>query len=61
VSQDTWEFREEEDNPDEAERGDSGTSRSVEDIDLQTLAEEVYALLRRELRLERERQGRRRT
>ena len=61
MSQDTWVFREEEDNPDEAERGDSGASRSIEDIDLQALAEEVYALLRRELRLERERQGWRRT
>jgi hypothetical protein len=32
----------------------------MDDIDLQALAEEVYALLRRELRLERERQGRHR-
>ncbi len=29
----------------------------IEDIDLEALAEEVYALLQRELRLERERQG----
>jgi hypothetical protein len=29
----------------------------IDDIDLQALAEEVYELLRRELRLERERQG----
>jgi hypothetical protein len=29
----------------------------VEDLDLQALAEQVYALLKQELRLERERQG----
>lgn len=29
----------------------------IEDIDLEALAEEVYALLQQELRLERERQG----
>ena len=33
---------------------------SMDDIDLQALAQEVYALLRREVRLERERQGRHR-
>ena len=41
----------------EGER-DKDSAVSMEDIDLQALAEEVYALLRRELRLERERQGR---
>jgi hypothetical protein len=45
-------FRSEDD--DEAE----GLLIDLEEIDLQALAEEIYALLRQELRLEYERQGR---
>ena len=42
----------------EDEEGEGGiSSMDVEDIDLRALAEEVYALLKEELRLERERQG----
>ncbi len=40
---------------DDEDEGDS--SIDVEDVDLQALAEEVYALLKQELRLERERRG----
>jgi hypothetical protein len=40
----------------EGER-ESDITVSMDRIDLQALAEEVYDLLRRELRLERERQG----
>ncbi len=35
-------------------------SVNIEDVDLRALAEEVYALLKQELRLERERHGWRR-
>lgn len=38
--------------------GDGGEAVSMNEDDLQALAEEVLALLKRELRLERERQGR---
>lgn len=37
--------------------GENISSVGVEDIDLRALAEEVYALIEEELRLERERRG----
>ncbi len=40
-----------------SEAEESEASVEVEDIDLEALAEELYALLREELRLERERRG----
>jgi hypothetical protein len=44
-----------------AEDDDEGSlGVDLEDLDLQALAEQVYDLLKRELRLERERQGSRR-
>ena len=43
-----------------ADRGD-GRAITVDEIDLEALAEEVYALLKRELQLELERQGRNRS
>ena len=57
-SQSTWVFREEEEIPGGLdETATTASSKVIEDIDLEVLAEEVYALLRLELRLERERQG----
>jgi hypothetical protein len=48
-------FRDVEESPSEGE-----LQMNIEDIDLRALAEEVYVLLRQELRLERERRGWRR-
>lgn len=44
-------------NPGNAEVGEVELSTADEEIDLEALAEELYALLREELRLERERRG----
>ena len=41
----------------EDEDDEGSPSVDIEDVDLQALAAEVYALLKQELRLERERQG----
>ena len=42
---------------DDEDLEEAGVNIELEEIDLQALAEQVYALLWRELRLERERQG----
>ena len=42
----------------DSETSQAGSSIDIEDVDLYALAEQVYALLKRELWLERERQGR---
>ena len=42
---------------DEAEDDKEHMPAGIDEVDLQALAEEIYALLKKELRLERERRG----